>query len=142
MADPVFVDANIVMDLLAKRVPFHVAAEELFTLSHRGKVKLKVSSLTFSHVHYILAKQKGREFSRNKLRQFKVLIEVVGVGDRIIDLALSSSFKDFEDAVQYYAAVESNCGVILTRNLKDYKESQIPVMTAESFMKTWSDGLT
>jgi len=50
-------------------------------------------------------------------------------------LSLQSLFKDFEDAIQYYTATQNNVPVILTRNLKDYKQSAIPVMTAEDFLK-------
>lgn len=133
--DRIFLDADIVMDFLARRVPFHQFADEVFNLSDQGKVDLVISSLTFSHVHYVLAKQIGKEKARQTLKQFKVLVTVANIGDRVIDLALSSDFKDFEDGIQYYAALEMKCSMMLTRNLKDYKQAQIPVMTAESYIK-------
>ncbi|MEO0473747.1 MAG: PIN domain-containing protein [Bacteroidota bacterium] len=133
--DEIFVDSDIILDLLSRRVLFHRAADKLFTLSDQGNIKLKTSALIFSNVHYILAKQLGKENARKVLIKFKVLVEVLSVNDKIIDLALSSDFKDFEDAVQYYTAIENGCSILLTRNLKDYKESQIAVMTAESYIK-------
>ena len=133
--DRIFLDADIVMDFLAKRFPFHQFADAVFNLSDQGKVELVISSLTFSHVHYVLAKQRGKEQARQTLKKFKVLVNVASIGDKIIDLALSSNFKDFEDAIQYYAALEMKCSMILTRNIKDYKHAQIPTMTAESYIK-------
>ena len=56
------------------------------------------------------------------------------VDNKTIELALSSDFKDFEDGIQYFCAIESKCSAILTRNIIGYKHSQIPVMTAESFL--------
>lgn len=133
--DQVFVDSDIILDLLSKRIPFHTSADKLFTLSDRGNVKLTTSSLIFSNVHYMLSRQVGKDSARKILIKFKVLVEVLSVNDKIIDLALSSNFKDFEDAIQYFTAIENGCEIILTRNLKDYKESQISVMTAESYVK-------
>jgi predicted nucleic acid-binding protein len=62
-------------------------------------------------------------------------VEVVPVDDKVIELALNSDFKDFEDAVQYYCAIENGIKVLITRNLKDFKHAKIPVLTAEEFMK-------
>lgn len=70
------------------------------------------------------------------MRDFKVLVKVVGVDDKIVGLALNSAFTDFEDAIQYYAAMEENVSVLVTRNLRDYKEAGIPVLTAEGYLAT------
>ena len=60
---------------------------------------------------------------------------VLSVTDKVVELALSSDFKDFEDGMQYFTAIENSVRVILTRNLKDYKSAQISVLTAEQFLK-------
>lgn len=57
------------------------------------------------------------------------------VDDKTLDLALSSDFKDFEDGIQYYTAIEKNLKILLTRNLKDFKAAEISVMTAEQYLK-------
>ena len=135
MIDKVFIDSDIILDLLGQRKPFDKPAAELFTMADHEKIACTISSLCFSNVHYILAKQIGKEGARSILKKFKALVTVSSVDDKIIDLALTSQFKDFEDAIQYYTAIANNCSVLLTRNLKDYKEAQIPVMTAESYVK-------
>jgi hypothetical protein len=68
------------------------------------------------------------------LSTFKTLVKVLAVDDKIIDLSLNSDFKDFEDAIQYYTAIENQVGILLTRNLKDYKAAKIPVMTAQDYL--------
>ncbi len=133
--DKILVDTNIVIDLLAKRDKFLIEAQELFTLSDRKKVKLYVSSLTFANTHYILSQSLKIENSRKILRRFKVLVEVLPMDDKIIDLSLDSEFKYFEDAIQYYTALENNLELILTRNLKDFKLSKIPVLTAKDYLQ-------
>jgi len=117
--DRLLVDTNIVIDLLAKRERFLTEAQELFTLSDKKEVKLYVSSLTFANTHYILSQSLKIDDSRKILRKFKVLVEVLPMDDKIIDLSLDSDLKDFEDAIQYYTALENNLEIILTRNLKD-----------------------
>ncbi len=69
------------------------------------------------------------------LRKFKVLVNVLSMGDKIIDLSLNSDFKDFEDAIQYYTATENKLDFIITRNLKDFKLSHLPVLTAKEYLK-------
>lgn len=132
--EKVFVDTDILMDLLSARQPFYDAAAYLFSLADEGKIKLYVSSLSFSNLHYILARQLNAKEARKKLMQFKTLVTVVAMGDKIVDLALSSDFKDFEDAMQYYAAIEHKLQILITRNLVDYKKADILVMTADQFL--------
>jgi len=132
--DTLLVDTNIVLDLLAERKEFLIEAQELFTLSDKKEVKLYVSSLTFANTFYILSQKLKLSDARKILRKFKVLVEVLPMDDKIIDLSLESDFKDFEDAIQYHTAIENDIKIIITRNLKDFKTSKIPVLTAKSYM--------
>ena len=133
--DRVFVDSDSMLDLLDEKHPYSEDAGRLFSRADQKRLKLMVSSLSFSNIHYVLRKRYAGDESRKLLSRFKVLVQVLAVDDKIIELALSSSFGDFEDAIQYYTAIENKASVIITRNLKDYKFSSIPVMTAESYMK-------
>ena len=131
------IDTNIVLDLLAKREPFYDGAAMLFTLADKHKIKLTVSSLTFANTNYVLSKLKSAREAREILRRFKTLVGILNLNDKIIELALNDEgFKDFEDGLQYYTALEHNQNTIITRNLRDFKNSKIPVMTAEEFLST------
>ncbi|MEQ9165485.1 MAG: PIN domain-containing protein [Fulvivirga sp.] len=134
--DKILVDTNIVLDLLAKRESFFIEAQELFTLSDKKKIKLFVSSLTFANTYYVLSQSLKIENARKILRKFKVLVEVLPMDDKIIDSSLDSDFNDFEDAIQYYSAIENDLDLIITRNLKDFKQSKIPVLTAKDYLAT------
>ncbi len=131
--EKLLVDTNVVVDLLTRREDFYREAQDLFTLSDEGKVKLLVSSLTFVNTHYLLNRYKNRDEARKILIKFKVLVEVAKLDDKIIELALASDFTDFEDAIQYYTAVENGVDVIITRNLRDFKTSKLPVLTAKEY---------
>lgn len=61
---------------------------------------------------------------------------VLGLNDKIVELSLNDdTFNDFEDGLQYYTALENEIGIIITRNLKDFKHSKIAVMTASQYLK-------
>ncbi len=130
-----FIDTNIVIDLLAKREPFYPEAAKLFSWVDRGKARAFVSSLTFANTNYILSKLKGSRDARSILSKFKVLVTVLSLDDKIVDLALNDlSFNDFEDGLQYYTALSNGLDIIITRNLKDFKHAKIPVMTPNGFV--------
>lgn len=132
----VFVDTDIVLDLLGNRKPFYRHAAELFSIADRSEIKIFVSSLSFSNLNYILSKQYSSIQARKILMKFKTLVTVLSVSDKVVELALLSDFKDFEDALQYFTALENDVNILLTRNLKDYKTAEIPIMTAEQFLKS------
>jgi predicted nucleic acid-binding protein len=131
----VFVDTDIVLDLLGNRKPFYRHAAELFSIADRSEITIFVSSLSFSNLNYILSKQYSSNQARKILMKFKTLVTVLSVSDKVVELALLSDFKDFEDALQYFTALENGVTLLLTRNLKDYKTAGIPIMTAEQYLK-------
>ena len=130
-----FIDTNIVIDLLSKRQPFYEDAARLFSLADKNKIELIVSSLTFANTNYILSKLKDSNASREILTKFKVLVKVTELNDKIIELSLNDkSFSDFEDGLQYYSALANEVDAIITRNLKDFKSSKLPVLTAQAYL--------
>ncbi len=135
MKPKLFVDSDIILDLFLAREPHVEFAKIVFGLAEQGLVSLYVSSLIFSNLDYILSRQLSKPVSRQILQRLKLLVSVLSVDARVIDLALSSAFNDFEDAIQHYCAIQHQIPVILTRNIKDYKKGRLPVMTAEDYVK-------
>lgn len=132
----IFLDTNVILDLLGERVPFFDSIAKVATLADQKKLTIIVSPLSFTTVDYVLNKYESSESVLNKLRNFKIICEVCEVNEEIIYKALNSNFKDFEDAVQYFTALQSNCSIIITRNGKDFKNSIIPIMTAEEYLSS------
>ena len=131
-----FVDTNIVIDLLAHREPYYEEAANLFSLADRKIIELYISSLTVANTSYILLRQTGSKSAKEILRKLRLIINILPLDDKIIGLALNDdSFFDFEDGLQYFTALENNQDIIITRNLKDFKSSDIPVMTAGQFLE-------
>lgn len=134
MRTRVFLDTNAMMDLLSERQPFYNYIAKIASLADKGKLELIVSALSYTTVNYLLTKIDTPETIKDKLRKFRIISEVASLDEEVIEKALNSNFPDFEDAVQYFSALKSNCKIIITRNAKDFKESTLPIMTAEEFL--------
>ncbi len=136
----VLIDTNIILDLLAKRDPFHGDSEKIFSLADLGETELVVSSLSIVNTHYILNDVMKLKNSRTVISKFKVLVKSFDLNDKIIELALhDKNFKDFEDGIQYYTAIEAQCNIIVTRNLKDFRKSSIPVLSPKEYLTKIKD---
>lgn len=132
----VFVDTDVILDLLARRIPhFHFSAV-LFTFAEMKKLELYTTPLILANTFYILRKQLGNDSAKNAVRKLRILLHVIYSTESVIDKALNSDFPDFEDAIQYYTALEYQIPVILTRNIRDYKKASIVVQTPESYLVT------
>ena len=128
-----FLDTNIVVDLLEKREPYCYDAARLFKMAYNKQVCLSISPMTYATASYLLSKN-GKEGVRNLLSDLRSLTQVTTANERTVDDALASQFRDFEDALQYYSALHSEAEAIITRNGKDFASSKLPVMTAAEYL--------
>ena len=133
--DKIFLDTDVALDHLADRQPFAEYAHRLFALAETGELTVCVSSLSFSNLYYILRKLKGHADALVLLGKLKLLARVSAVTETEINSALSSSFKDFEDAIQHFTAkAEGGISAIITRNKADYSASEIPILSPEEYL--------
>lgn len=132
-----FIDTNIVIDLLSRRKPFYDESANLFSLADKKIIELNISSLTVANTSYILLRQTNSTKAKEILRKLRLIVKILPLDDKIIGLALNDdSFSDFEDGLQYFTAIENEQDLIITRNLKDFKSSKLPVMTARQYLET------
>ncbi|OFY51075.1 MAG: twitching motility protein PilT [Bacteroidetes bacterium GWF2_41_31] len=132
-----FIDTNIVIDLLSRKEPFYEESANLFSLADQKIIELNISSLTVANTSYALLRQTNSQKAKEILRKLRLIVNILPLDDKIVGLALNDdSFSDFEDALQYFTAIENGQDLIITRNLKDFKASDLPVMTARQFLQT------
>ena len=129
----VFLDTNIVIDLLDKRESFYIDAIKLFTLAYQKEITLFVSPMTYATASYLLRKH-GKEGMKRLLSNFRQLSQITTADEKVVDAALESSFNDYEDALQYYSALTRNVDIIVTRNKKDFTSACIPVLSPEELL--------
>ena len=133
----VFIDTNILVDVFANRKPFVENSLKIYNLCIKRKIKLFTSSNTITTIHYILKKTISEDKARVAIEHIVEYAEIIPVDITIIRKSLKSSHKDFEDAVQIVAAESiSDMDCIVTRDLKDYKNAQIEVLTPDEFLDT------
>jgi predicted nucleic acid-binding protein len=131
-----FIDTNILIDLLIKREPNYVSVAQVFDSALSRKDKLVISNLSIVNAHYIVKKLVGvtEQALRAALYNICTTCEIAPLTPSITMKSLVSTFKDFEDATQYYCALENNCDVIVTNNTNDFNLSSLPVMNADEFI--------
>ena len=132
----IFIDTDVIIDFLIDREPHSREAAIIFTLIEQKKLKGYVSSLTFSNLCYVLRKIESHNKVIAKLDSISRLLTILKVDQQIIKFAIASGFPDFEDSIQYNCALDyKKIDVLITQNIKDYKGSQIPVMTPAIYLK-------
>jgi predicted nucleic acid-binding protein len=124
-----FLDTNVVIDYLAQRPPFWPDAAELMQAGVNGEARLYVSSLSFTNIYYILRRATSAQQAWQLLWNLEQLVDIVTVDATTIRQALIMNAADFEDAVQYFAALSaSSMSAIVTRDPKGFSLSDIPVL--------------
>ena len=131
-----FIDTDVILDFMIAREPFAMDAARIFSLSERKEILICTSGLVFSNAYYILRKLGPHKKVIEKLTQLARIVEVIGLSKTAVMRALESEFNDFEDALQHYAAVLENVRIIITRNTKDYKHSELAVLTPDQYLKS------
>ena len=137
--DHILIDADVILDFFFDREPFAAYATQIFILCENQRIKGYTTPVIISNVYYLLNKIAKHDVIIDKLKSLLSIIDIAQIDKNIIIEALNSKFKDFEDALQYFSATESECEIIITRNGKDFKQSLIPVMTAEEFLNSVSE---
>jgi predicted nucleic acid-binding protein len=128
----IFLDTNVIIDFLANRQPFSIAAAEIFDASLSGQVKIFISSVSYNNIYYILRQTISHTETIKLLEAVSEMSETADVTKSIIKSSLKSDFKDFEDAIQYNCALSiGNVDFIVTRDSKDFKKSALPVMNPQ-----------
>lgn len=125
-----YLDTNIVLDYLLDRPPFSLAAKQLFAAAQRKEVKLLVSSLSFTTVHYIASKSLTAAGALAGIYELFELVTVAAIDGQVVAQALRAGLPDFEDAVQLFAALAAQADIIVTRDFKGFAQSPIVIADA------------
>ena len=127
-----FLDTNVVIDVLVERHPFFENSAQLMELRFTNKVKLYISTLSYQIIYFLLKKNNSHKHVISLLEQILDITEIIDVTGDVIQQSIKSEFSDFEDAIQYYSAISNKkIEIIVTRNTKDYKTSKLPALTPQ-----------
>lgn len=133
----VLIDTDVILDFFFDREPFSQNAARILSLCEKKVIVGYVTPVIVSNVYYLLSQKAKQDKVMEKLKSLLSILEILVVDKNSIMVALNSDFKDFEDALQNYAAeLDGTISLIITRNTKDYKKSELGVMSPDDFLKT------
>jgi len=135
--DKILIDTDVILDFFFDREPFAEYSSQIIGLCETNKIQGFVTPVIYSNLYYLLRQTARHEKVIENLKQLLSITEVLSMDREVVTNALNSGFKDFEDSLQNFAAMKNGeIDVIITRNLKDYKNSEIGVFSPESYIKT------
>ncbi len=136
MTDHVLIDTDVLLDFFFDRQPFSEFAAEVLDHCEEKSINGFTTAVIICNVYYLLRKTDKHEIIVEKLKQLLTIIDIVKMDKEVVFDALNSEFKDFEDGLQNFSAVQNGeIRIILTRNIKDFKKSKLAVLTPESYLK-------
>ena len=131
----VFIDTNLVLDVLAEKKPFYETSARIWELVEKRDLTGYLSATTITDVFYILRKQLGSERAYDTVNKIMMVFDITSVSQADIKKALNLGFKDFEDALQVVCAKKTGAKYLITRNKEDFQEAQgIEVVDPEAFL--------
>ncbi len=134
MTPHVFVDTNVLLDVLARREPFYASAARVWTLAERGRILASVSAISFNNVYYIVRKAKDAASAEQSLVLLRDIFTVQPVTAQVLHQAMDAQLQDFEDAIQYISAMRAEADALLTRNPDDFPQTEVPILTPAEFL--------
>ena len=133
--DKVLIDTDVILDFLFDRKPFSEDAAQILSWCENGKIQAFVTSIMLSNIYYLLRKTAKHEKVIENLKMLLNIVDVITTNNDAVLDALHSEFKDFEDALQNFSAQNHDeIKVIITRNIKDYKRSNLAIMEPETYI--------
>lgn len=132
----VLIDTDVLLDFLFDREPYAEDASKILIRCEHEELKGFITPVMLSNLYYLLRKISSHELVVSKLSQLLQILNVLQMDKDVVDAALGSKFKDFEDALQNYSAEHDvRVSTIITRNTKDYKHSKLSILTPEQYLK-------
>ncbi|MBN1912044.1 MAG: PIN domain-containing protein [Pirellulales bacterium] len=130
----VFLDTNVLMDVLLDREPFVADSQQVWLLAERGKIRGLVSAISFPNVYYVVRKLSGVRQANRMMIMLRDVFVPVACDEQVLQQAIDAGFKDFEDAIQYFTALRADADCLVSRNPKHFRDPDIPVLTPSEFL--------
>ena len=131
----VLFDTNVVLDVLLERHPFSETAAAILSRVEKGEVVGFLCATTITTIYYLVSKATSRNKANECIKKLLTLFEIAAANRPVLETARDLNFKDFEDAIIYASALHSGCNCVVTRNIKDFSRTEIPVFSPEEFLK-------
>lgn len=132
----IFLDANVLVSVLNKEYPLFPLSARVLSLSENSKYQVYTSPLCLAIAYYFAEKKSGKVMAKKKLGLLAQNLRITKLNEETTRLAAKSIMDDFEDALQYYSALDSKCECIITENTKDFYKCDLEVLDCEQFLSS------
>ena len=129
-----FIDTNVLLDVFLRRSHQYEASVSIWDMAERGQISGLVSAISFNNIYYIVSRFSDKKHAGRAVKLLRGTFMPVSLDEQILNQAIDSKINDFEDAIQFFSAVHASADFIITRNVKDFPKSSIPVSTPEEFL--------
>ena len=131
----VFIDTNVLIDVIAERKPFYADSAAIWTLAEKGQITGLVSAISFTNIYYVVRRLEDAKKARRALQLLRDTFQAAACDQQIINQAIEAKLKDFEDAVQYVSTVRAGADCLVSRNPGHFPTAQdCPVLTPAEFL--------
>ena len=115
-----FIDTNILLDVVVKRIPHYTYSSYIWDFIKKDLIQGYISAITINNLYYILRKITGNNLAGKFIDEILEDFTIVSLTKDILIQARMIKNKDYEDAIQYFSAINAGCGFLITRNKKDF----------------------
>jgi predicted nucleic acid-binding protein len=130
----VFVDTNVLLDVLARRQPFYPDAARIWSLAERGRIQALISVISFNNVYYVVRRASNRKSAETSLRLMRGIFTPVPLTVQVLNQAIDAGYEDFEDAIQFHSAIHGDADCLITRDADHFPATALPVLSPAAFL--------
>lgn len=130
-----FFDTDILIDIALDRKPFLDDAAKLIDAAENRRFESFIAWHSVSNFYYIVSPKVKKQVAIEFIKDLLQFVNVASTSTKDVLYTTGLPFSDFEDSLQVAAAIACKADVIVTRNVKHYKASPIPVHTTTDFIK-------
>ena len=134
MRTKVFVDTDVILDVVLKIEPFFYHSQKVLSLIEKNLISGYTSSIILANCYYIINSDNSKKLAETTISKLRSIFTVLPFTDNEIGKSLNSNFKDFEDGIQYFIAINHRINTMITRNISDFKHSNITVVRPKDFL--------
>ncbi|VAX10532.1 hypothetical protein MNBD_GAMMA26-496 [hydrothermal vent metagenome] len=124
-------DTNIILDVLLNRKKFVELSANLVGMVENNNIDGYLCATTITTLDYLISKTINRKQAKIEIKKLLAIFSIAEVNSIVLELSVNSKFADFEDAVQYYSGECCEVEGLVTRNTKDYKNTNLPIYTPD-----------
>ncbi len=130
----VFIDTNVLLDVLQERAPHSIISKQIWALAEAGKIQGCISAISFNNIYYLVAKYANRQKAELAVEVINATFMMVPLDNAVMNKAIKAKMRDFEDSIQFFSALTADVECIITRNAKDFPKNTIPILSPEDFL--------